>query len=87
MSSSTSWMGMDFSDDEAPAEQDRFVPAWLRPLLGATFFEPCAFHPELVKNERNHYCLDCAGDHGAVCCPLCVAAHRGHRVVQVCIDV
>ena len=73
---------MDFSDDEAVAAE-LSVPAWLRPLLGATFFEPCALHPELVKNERNHYCIDCAGDDGAVCCPLCVSAHHDHRVLQV----
>ncbi|XP_051197023.1 protein RGF1 INDUCIBLE TRANSCRIPTION FACTOR 1-like [Lolium perenne] len=83
MSSSSSWMGRDFSDDEAAAAEDRFVPSWLRPLLTAKFFEPCAFHPELVRNERNHYCLDCAGDNGAICCSLCISAHRSHRVVQI----
>jgi hypothetical protein len=83
MSSSSSWIGRDFSDDEAAAAEDRFVSSWLRPLLTANFFEPCAFHPELVRNERNHYCLDCAGDNGAICCSLCISTHRSHRVVQV----
>ncbi|KAI4978323.1 hypothetical protein ZWY2020_014877 [Hordeum vulgare] len=74
-------MGMPF--DHQAASWGRRTPAWLEPLLGAEFFKPCADHPYLVKNECNHYCLDCAGEDDAVCCTLCVSAHRNHRVVQI----
>ncbi|KAL5208535.1 hypothetical protein ABZP36_032970 [Zizania latifolia] len=60
-------------------------PAWLRPLLAARFFTPCGAHSHMSRNECRHYCLDCAGA-GEVCA-YCVhgrvAAHAGHRVVQV----
>ncbi|KAE8775851.1 hypothetical protein D1007_51566 [Hordeum vulgare] len=59
------------------------APSWLRPLLGARFFQPCAAHPQLVKNECNHYCLNCAGEENAVCCPMCLSGHRDHHVLQI----
>ncbi|XBH62295.1 hypothetical protein VPH35_116552 [Triticum aestivum] len=59
------------------------TPAWLGPLLGAEFFKPCATHPYLVKNECNHYCLDCAGEDDAICCTQCVSAHPSHHIVQI----
>ncbi|XP_052141898.1 uncharacterized protein LOC127761620 [Oryza glaberrima] len=74
-------------------------PAWLRSLLGARFFEACAAHRGMSRNECNQYCLTCAaaaddaGGAAAVGCQWCVvAAHGGgagrdrghrHRVVQV----
>ncbi|XP_020169327.1 uncharacterized protein [Aegilops tauschii subsp. strangulata] len=66
--------------DEAAAEGR--TPAWLGPLLGAEFFKPCATHPYLVKNECNHYCLDCAGEDDAICCTQCVSVHPSHHIVQ-----
>lgn len=35
-------------------------PAWLRSLLGARFFEACAAHRGMSRNECNQYCLTCA---------------------------
>ncbi|VAI45076.1 hypothetical protein VPH35_104302 [Triticum aestivum] len=71
-------MGMLFGQ-----QAGRRTPVWLGPLLGAEFFKRCADHPYLVKNECNHYCLDCAGEDDAVCCTLCVSGHRNHHVVQI----
>ncbi|XBI59177.1 hypothetical protein VPH35_040296 [Triticum aestivum] len=59
------------------------APSWLGPLLGARFFERCAAHPRLAKNECNHYCLSCAGEENAVCCPMCLSGHRDHHVLQI----
>ena len=60
------------------------APSWLRPLLGARFFQLCAVHPQLVKNECNHYCLNCEGEEDAVYCPMCLSGHRDHHILQVC---
>ncbi|XP_020166699.1 protein RGF1 INDUCIBLE TRANSCRIPTION FACTOR 1-like [Aegilops tauschii subsp. strangulata] len=59
------------------------APSWLGPLLGARFFQRCAVHPRLAKNECNHYCLSCAGEENAVCCPMCLSGHRDHHVLQI----
>ena len=59
------------------------APSWLGPLLGARFFQRYAAHPRLAKNECNHYCLSCAGEENAVCCPMCLPGHRDHHVLQV----
>uniref|UniRef100_R7WDG1 PLATZ transcription factor family protein n=1 Tax=Aegilops tauschii TaxID=37682 RepID=R7WDG1_AEGTA len=73
---------MRFRHEAAVAAEGR-TPAWLGPLLGAEFFKLCATHPYLVKNECNHYCLDCTGEDDAICCTQCVSAHRNHHIVQI----
>ncbi|XBH62294.1 hypothetical protein VPH35_116551 [Triticum aestivum] len=75
-------MNMRFRHEAAVAAEGR-TPAWLGPLLGAEFFKLCATHPYLVKNECNHYCLDCTGEDDAICCTQCVSAHRNHHIVQI----
>ncbi|KAF7089314.1 hypothetical protein CFC21_092311 [Triticum aestivum] len=75
-------MNMRFGHEAAAAAEGR-TPAWLGPLLGAEFYKPCATHPYQVKNECNHYCLDCAGVDDAICCTQCVSAHRNHHIVQI----
>uniref|UniRef100_A0A0E0CH59 PLATZ transcription factor family protein n=1 Tax=Oryza meridionalis TaxID=40149 RepID=A0A0E0CH59_9ORYZ len=58
-------------------------PAWLRSLLGARFFEACAAHRGMSRNECNQYCLTCAaaaddaGGAAAVGCQWCVVAAHG----------
>eukprot|EP00898_Chlorokybus_atmophyticus_P005369 jgi/Chlat1/5833/Chrsp4S06226 len=59
-------------------------PAWLAGLIGGTFFVPCPEHVAAagggVKGERNFFCMQCPD---AALCPLCLSAHRGHKVIQV----
>ncbi|KAL6629000.1 hypothetical protein ACP70R_028765 [Stipagrostis hirtigluma subsp. patula] len=72
----------------ARADAERAPPAWLRPLLEATFFEACPEHPAAGGASRatrsagagNHFCTRCAG--GALCSG-CLAGHRGHRLIKV----
>lgn len=73
------FMGVELREEAAAVTAA--APAWLGPLLGARFFQPCAAHPNL---NGNHYCLDCAGEDDAVSCPRCLSGHRSHHVVQVC---
>ncbi|EAZ22064.1 hypothetical protein OsJ_05723 [Oryza sativa Japonica Group] len=58
-------------------------PAWLRSLLGARFFEACAAHRGMSRNECNQYCLTCAaaaddaGGATALGCQWCLVAGAG----------
>lgn len=65
----------------AVRSEEDLGPAWLRPLLGTSFFVPCRLHPELSKNECNLFCLGCCT--GDALCAYCLPAHRDHHVVQV----
>ncbi|KAJ7523756.1 hypothetical protein O6H91_18G071500 [Diphasiastrum complanatum] len=55
-------------------------PPWLKPLLTASFFVPCAFHGETNRNECNLYCLHCMGDS---LCSTCTMDHKNHHIVQI----
>ncbi|KAL5982315.1 hypothetical protein ACLOJK_016386 [Asimina triloba] len=55
-------------------------PAWLKSLLGTTFFTPCKFHSDSFKNECNMYCLVCMN--GGLC-SSCLVSHRDHHVIQI----
>uniref|UniRef100_J3MUE2 non-specific serine/threonine protein kinase n=1 Tax=Oryza brachyantha TaxID=4533 RepID=J3MUE2_ORYBR len=60
-------------------------PRWLRPLLSARYFAQCGDHGDSAGGGRcecNMFCVDCAGDGGALCA-YCLPLHGGHRVVQV----
>eukprot|EP00899_Mesostigma_viride_P020053 jgi/Mesvir1/28049/Mv26197-RA.2 len=55
-------------------------PSWLDGLLTAKFFTPCELHPHAKKNERNIYCVDCAGEG---ICQHCLPHHHDHCLLQV----
>ncbi|CAI0411993.1 unnamed protein product [Linum tenue] len=55
-------------------------PAWLKPMLRASYFHPCPFHGDSNKSECNMFCLDCTG---SALCSYCLINHRDHRVVQI----
>lgn len=59
-------------------------PPWLMPMLKCHYFLCCSVHKDLVKSERNMFCLDCMGD---AFCFNCLSHHdKDHRVVQVCLS-
>lgn len=55
-------------------------PPWLKPMLKADYFIPCAIHLDSNKSECNMFCLDCMGN---AFCSYCLIQHKDHRVVQV----
>ncbi|TVU28934.1 hypothetical protein EJB05_20472 [Eragrostis curvula] len=57
----------------------RDAPQWLRGLVSEEFFDACAAHPGERKNEKNHYCVDCA----AALCRHCLPHHPAHDVIQI----
>ncbi|KQJ93802.1 hypothetical protein BRADI_3g06820v3 [Brachypodium distachyon] len=68
------------------AGQKRFGPAWLRSLVGATFYTPCPTHLGVPKNECNHYCVDCIDEEGTttIFCSICFSGHTDHHhVLQI----
>ncbi|XAR64305.1 hypothetical protein NMG60_11024587 [Bertholletia excelsa] len=59
---------------------DDLGPPWLKPMLRASYFIPCALHGDSNKSECNMYCLDCMGD---AFCSYCLIHHKDHRVLQI----
>jgi hypothetical protein len=57
----------------------RGAPHWLRGLLSEEFFDACAAHPGERKNDKNHFCVDCA----APLCRHCLPHEHVHDVLQV----
>lgn len=57
----------------------RGAPQWLRGLLSEEFFDACAAHPGERKNDKNHFCIDCA----AALCRHCLPHEHAHDVLQV----
>lgn len=55
-------------------------PPWLKPMLRASYFNPCSIHGDSNKSECNMFCLDCMG---TALCSYCLINHKDHRVVQV----
>jgi len=55
-------------------------PPWLKPMLKASYFNPCATHGDSHKRECNMYCLDCIGN---AFCSYCLIHHKDHRVLQI----
>lgn len=61
----------------------RGTPQWLRGLLSEGFFDACAVHPAERKNDKNHFCADCA----AALCRHCLPHDPSHNVLQVHLRV
>ncbi|EES07500.2 hypothetical protein BDA96_04G312800 [Sorghum bicolor] len=57
----------------------RGAPQWLRGLLSEEFFDACAAHPGERKNDKNHFCIDCA----AALCRHCLPHEHAHDVLQI----
>ncbi|XP_062217614.1 protein RGF1 INDUCIBLE TRANSCRIPTION FACTOR 1-like [Phragmites australis] len=57
----------------------RGAPQWLRGLLSEEFFDACAAHPGERKNDKNHFCVDCA----AALCRHCLPHDPAHDVLQI----
>ncbi|KAG8071732.1 hypothetical protein GUJ93_ZPchr0006g45269 [Zizania palustris] len=57
----------------------RGAPEWLRGLLSEEFFDACAAHPAERKNDKNHFCVDCA----AALCRHCLPHDASHGVLQI----
>ncbi|CAL4886257.1 unnamed protein product [Urochloa decumbens] len=57
----------------------RGAPQWLRGLLSEEFFDACAAHPGERKNDKNHFCVDCA----AALCRHCLPHQPAHDVLQI----
>ncbi|PWZ25229.1 hypothetical protein Zm00014a_003843 [Zea mays] len=57
----------------------RGAPHWLRGLLSEEFFDACAAHPGERKNDKNHFCVDCA----APLCRHCLPHEHVHDVLQI----
>ncbi|KAJ0026174.1 hypothetical protein Pint_09146 [Pistacia integerrima] len=55
-------------------------PPWLKPMMRANYFIPCAVHGDSNKSECNMFCLDCMGN---ALCSYCLINHKDHRVVQI----
>ncbi|KAM3711128.1 hypothetical protein ACB098_01G085600 [Castanea mollissima] len=55
-------------------------PPWLKPMLRASYFNPCSIHGDSNKSECNMFCLDCMG---IALCSYCLINHKDHRVVQI----
>ncbi|KAK9129129.1 hypothetical protein Sjap_009616 [Stephania japonica] len=65
---------------EEKEDLDELGPLWLKPMLMAAYFIPCAIHSDSNKSECNLFCLDCMGD---ALCSYCLIHHRDHRIVQI----
>ncbi|CAL5020475.1 unnamed protein product [Urochloa decumbens] len=63
----------------AAAAAVRGAPQWLRGLLSEEFFDACAAHPGDRKNDKNHFCVDCA----AALCRHCLPHQPAHDVLQI----
>uniref|UniRef100_A0A5B7B840 PLATZ transcription factor family protein n=1 Tax=Davidia involucrata TaxID=16924 RepID=A0A5B7B840_DAVIN len=61
-------------------DDDIMGPPWLKPMLRANYFIPCAVHGNSNKSECNMYCLDCIGN---ALCSSCLIHHKDHRIVQI----
>ncbi|OMP00906.1 hypothetical protein COLO4_12274 [Corchorus olitorius] len=61
-------------------EEEEMGPAWLVPMLRASYFNPCPIHGNASKSECNLFCLDCRGNS---LCSYCLIHHKDHRVVQI----
>ena len=57
----------------------RRAPQWLRGLLSEELFDACVAHPGERKNDKNHFCVDCA----AALCRHCLPHEHAHDVLQV----
>ncbi|KAF2946213.1 protein RGF1 INDUCIBLE TRANSCRIPTION FACTOR 1 [Oryza sativa Japonica Group] len=57
----------------------RGAPQWLRGLLSEEFFDSCGAHPGERKNDKNHFCVDCA----AALCRHCLPHDASHGVLQI----
>ncbi|XP_011083365.1 uncharacterized protein LOC105165908 isoform X1 [Sesamum indicum] len=55
-------------------------PPWLKPMLKADYFVPCALHLDSNKSECNMFCLDCMGN---AFCSYCLVQHKDHRLLQI----
>ncbi|PIM98884.1 hypothetical protein CDL12_28628 [Handroanthus impetiginosus] len=55
-------------------------PPWLKSMLKADYFVPCALHLDSNKSECNMFCLDCMGN---AFCSYCLIHHKDHRVLQI----
>ncbi|XWS22958.1 hypothetical protein CRYUN_Cryun29cG0080300 [Craigia yunnanensis] len=51
---------------------------WLSSLLQSQFFGPCSDHQELIKNEKNLFCIDCSLEFCIHC-----EAHSQHRSLRI----
>lgn len=61
-------------------EGEGMGPPWLKPMLKADYFVPCAIHLDSNKSECNLFCLDCMGNSF---CSYCLIHHSNHRVLQI----
>ncbi|XP_051137393.1 protein RGF1 INDUCIBLE TRANSCRIPTION FACTOR 1-like isoform X2 [Andrographis paniculata] len=61
-------------------ENEEIGPPWLKPMLKADYFIPCALHLDSNKSECNLFCLDCMGNSF---CSYCLIHHSSHRVLQI----
>lgn len=52
---------------------------WLSAFLHSQFFGSCSDHPELRKNEKNVFCIDCSIEFCRHCQDHCF-----HRQLQIC---
>uniref|UniRef100_A0A0D9VJ56 B box-type domain-containing protein n=1 Tax=Leersia perrieri TaxID=77586 RepID=A0A0D9VJ56_9ORYZ len=57
----------------------RGAPQWLRGLLSEEFFDSCAAHQSERKNDKNHFCVDCA----AALCRHCLPHDASHNILQI----
>ncbi|KAL3639853.1 hypothetical protein CASFOL_014821 [Castilleja foliolosa] len=55
-------------------------PLWLKPMLKADYFLPCATHLDSHRSECNLFCLDCITN---AFCSYCLPQHKNHRVLQI----
>ncbi|KAK3154829.1 hypothetical protein QOZ80_2BG0195580 [Eleusine coracana subsp. coracana] len=62
-----------------PASSLRGAPQWVRGLVSEEFFDACAAHPGERKNDKNHFCVDCA----ATLCRHCLPHDPAHDVLQI----
>ncbi|GFQ00279.1 hypothetical protein PHJA_002171900 [Phtheirospermum japonicum] len=60
--------------------EEKMGPPWLKPMLKADYFTPCATHLDSHKSECNLFCLDCMGN---AFCSYCLVQHKNHRVLQI----
>ncbi|CAN6872122.1 unnamed protein product [Brassica oleracea var. botrytis] len=73
-------------DEEEEEEEEMMMmvaattkPAWLKGLIGETFFSSCGIHESRRKSEKNVFCLLCC----LSVCPHCLPSHRSHPLLQV----
>ncbi|KAJ3687345.1 hypothetical protein LUZ61_016509 [Rhynchospora tenuis] len=59
------------------------APTWLETMLMTQFFTPCDHHPDMPRNERNLFCIDCSECSLAFCIYCRSNHHANHRIVQI----